>query len=215
MVTRILLILLASLLALPLVPTASPVEAKKRSRTVTRTYSNPAAITIPIDNSSPVSASVYPSTIAVDGLKGTIRDVNLVLNNLQHTDPDDVQVLLVGPRGQTAIVLADVGGGVGVDDVTLRLDDEATESLPNLGTLQSGAFRPTSIVFGSIAFNAPAPTTSANTALSVFDGTNPNGTWRLFVQDDYGLYDPGAIGGGWDLEITTTITAKKKRGGRR
>ena len=36
-------------------------------------------------------------------MKGKIRDVNLRLNDLQHTFPDDVHVLLVGPGGQTAI----------------------------------------------------------------------------------------------------------------
>ncbi len=208
--TRIMLVVLAVLLALPLVPIASPVEAKQRSRTVTRTFANTALLDLPESESSPVSGSLYPSPIVVSGLKGTIRDVNLTLNNLTHVFPSDVQVLLVGPRGQTAIVMANSGGLEDVDDVSLRLDDEAAEPLPDDAVLQSGTFRPTHVIADPLVFNAPAPNGSANVALSVFDGRNPNGTWRLFVQDVEGS-DPGRFAGGWELEITTRVKAKKKR----
>lgn len=210
--TRIGLVVLAALLALPLAPITSPVEAKQRARTVTRTFSNVRNITVPTLNVSPVSASsVYPSTIQVDELPGTIRDVNVHLRRLSHPLPDDVQVLLVGPRGQTAILMANVGAVVEVSNVTLRLDDEAAAPLPVDAKLQSGAFRPTN-ADGVIAFNAPAPpVTSANEALSIFDGSNPNGTWRLFVQDEYGPEGPGGFSDGWALEITTQAKAKKKR----
>ncbi len=143
--------------------------------------------------------------------QGTIRDVNVRLRRLSHPIPDDVQVLLVGPRGQTAILMANVGAVVDVSDVTLRLDDEAAAPLPVDAKLQSGDFRPTNDD-GVIAFNAPAPQgTSANESLSVFDGSNPNGTWRLFVQDEYGPEDPGSFSDGWALEITTQVKATKKK----
>jgi hypothetical protein len=37
----------------------------------------------------------------------------------------------------------------------------------------------------------------------VFDGTNPSGDWKLFVQDDVSG-DTGVIAGGWSLDIQTT-----------
>ena len=40
----------------------------------------------------------------------------------------------------------------------------------------------------------------------MFDGTDPNGTWQLFVVDDE-QGDKGAITGGWSLHITTTDPA--------
>jgi hypothetical protein len=112
MSTRIALIVLAALLALPLAPTAFPVGAKNRSRTVIRTFRNPAPMNLPASTVFPVSASLYPAPIAVSGLKGKIHDVNLRLIDFGHSYPDDVEVLLVGPRGQTAVVMATVGGAV-------------------------------------------------------------------------------------------------------
>jgi subtilisin-like proprotein convertase family protein len=209
--TRLSLVLLASLLAAPIAPIVAPLGAKNRSRTVTRTFHNPASIPIPTSDVSPVSASRYPSPIEVSGLKGRIRDVNVRLHNFQHTDPDDVQVLLVGPRGQTAIMMADAGGNLSVTNVTLTLDDEAGTPLPAPTGLQSGTFRPTNANELALDFNDPAPEVSANAALSVFDGGSPNGTWRLFVQDDNADFDPGVVAGGWALEITAKAKKHKKR----
>ncbi|MGH2618165.1 MAG: hypothetical protein ACRDJC_23300 [Thermomicrobiales bacterium] len=210
---RLVLIVLAALLALalPIAPSASPVGAKNRARIVTRTFRNAAPIEVPIAETSPVSASFYPSPIVVNGLKGTVRDVNVRLNDFSHDDPDEVRVLLVGPGGQTAIVLAEIGAEEEINDVTLRLDDEAAAPLSD-ATLRSGIFRPTNDLGSAIAFNVPAPpVTSANAALAVFDGTNPNGTWRLFVQDRNGPNDSGAFAGGWVLEITAKVKSKKKK----
>jgi hypothetical protein len=119
-------------------------------------------------------------------------------------------MLLVGPEGQTAIIMADVGGTTTTPDVTLRLDDEALALLPDETPIQSGAFRPTNATGQAIAFNAPAPTAEANASLSIFDGAKPNGTWRLFVQDDdaptgFGFFDS------WRLEITAKAKVKNGR----
>ena len=171
--------------------------AKNRLRTVTRTFRNTAAIQLPISATSPVSGSLNPSAIAVDGLKGKIRDVN---------------VLLVGPDGQTAIVMSMVGEETtGNGAVTLRFDDEAATVLPDEETF-SGTYRPTNHDGVAVVFNTPAPpVTSANAALSMFDGADSNGTWRLFVQDKPANLDPGVLAEGWTLEITAKVKAKKKR----
>ena len=63
--------------------------------------------------------------------------------------------------------------------MTLRLDDEAEEPLPAAAGLQSGAFRPTTAAGSAVAFLSEAPQTTGSAALSAFDGSNPNGTWRL------------------------------------
>jgi hypothetical protein len=205
---------MAALLALPLGPTVFPVEAKKRPQSSSRTFHNPAPITLPITQSNPAAATLYPSAIVLRGLRGTIRDVNLTLHGFGHAASDQVQVLLVGPRGQTAIVMASTGSIEDVADVTLRLDDEAALPLPFDGdtSLQSGDFRPTNAAGGAIPFLAPAPPLrSANAALAVFDGTNPNGTWRLFVQDAAGLAAAGAFAEGWSIEISTKAKGRKKR----
>ncbi len=216
MLARIALVALTALVAPPSLQTIETVEARKRPRTITREFSNPATITIPTSDSTvgSVVASPYPATIAVRGLKGTIRDVNLRLNGLDHPLVDEVEVLLVGPRGQTALVMANVGGfDSEADPVSLLLDDEAAAPLPDEDTLQSGARRPAIGAGMVVPFAAPAPDQdrSSNTRLSVFDGGNPNGMWRLFVQDEYGWTDFGAINGGWSLEITAKVKARQKR----
>lgn len=203
------LIILAALLVLPLVPAAFPVEAKQRPRTITRTYRNPTPVALPNAAGAPVSAAPYPSAIAVRGLTGRVRDIDVVLRDVSHGYPYELQVLLVGPRGQTAVLVAG-GPSLPAADATLRLDDEAAVALPYSYTpYASGTYRPANYEPGRIAFNAPAPSAGANAALSVFDGTDPNGAWRLFVQDKDGADYTGAIAGGWELKVTAK--AKKRR----
>ncbi|MCD6031996.1 MAG: hypothetical protein K0S78_4178 [Thermomicrobiales bacterium] len=212
---RIALMVVVALLALPGAQLAPQVAAKPQPRPITRTFNNSNDIQLPLSNSKvgePVSALLYPSAIQVSGMPGKVRDVNLTLNNFNHTYPREVEVLLVGPGGQTAIVLAHVQGGNQMAfEVTLRLDDEAEATIPELATFQTGTYRPTNATGTPLVFNDPAPRSRANAALSIFDGTNPNGTWRLFVQDEYGPTDGGDFAGGWTLEITSQAKVKNKK----
>jgi subtilisin-like proprotein convertase family protein len=154
------------------------------------------------------TASVYPAPISVSGLSGPVTDVDVTLHGLTHTFPGDLDVLLVGPAGQRALVMSDVSNG-DVAGVTLDLDDEAAASLPDGTPLQSGTFRPTDsdadTDYGDTDdfIGAPGSTTGDGSALSVFDRTDPNGTWKLYVVDD-AADDVGSVGGGWSLHITTT-----------
>src|SRR5436190_5141457 len=152
------------------------------------TFSNTGAITINdgsciAGNGSAAAATPYPSTITVSGLTGTITDVNVTLTGLSHTFPDDVGVLLVGPQGQSTILMADTGDGNGFSDVNLTFDDAAAASLPDAEPMVSGTYRPT---VGSAAgtgaasctvpssFPSPAPASPYGSSLSVFNGTDPN-----------------------------------------
>ena len=164
-----------------------------------QTFANDNDITIPYY----ATATPYPSAIEVSGVNGVVADLSVGLNGLTHAHPADVDVLLVGPQGQTALVLSDVGAGHPVSGVTLTLDDEAAAALPERDPLTAGTFRPTNArgfdLFDSGDIFPGAPDQNGSSALSAFDGTNPNGTWRLYVRDD----DGGALGSlaGWSLEI--------------
>jgi subtilisin-like proprotein convertase family protein len=180
---------------------------------VTETFSNTSPIDI-VDGtaSNEISpANPYPSEITVSGLhQGSIRDVNLKLRGFTHHFPDDVGVLLVGPDGQRALVMSDVGGTPDVSATTLTLDDEAANSLPDNTQITKGTFKPTQGTPGETnpvpeAFPSPAPAGPYGTDLSVFDGTNPNGTWELYVLDDSNG-DKGNIRGGWSLRIRARVT---------
>ena len=48
----------------------------------------------------------------------------------------------------------------------------------------------------------PGPTPSGSSLLSAFNGTNPNGTWSLYIMDDT-LTNVGNMAGGWELNIST------------
>jgi len=177
-------------------------------------FSNSAAIAIPVasdpDQAGP--ATPYPSPIAVSGMTGSISTVTATFNGLTHTTAGDVDALLVGPGGQNLILTSDIGDNPPTltmfSNATLTFSDAAAGPLPNSGVIGSGTFKPTNDnTSGPDVFPAPAPAPSANTTLSgAFAGTNPNGTWNLYINDD-NTGDNGTMAGGWSLTITTTIAA--------
>ena len=154
------------------------------------------AITIP--DSGP--GSPYPSAVTVSTAATSVPTIQLKINAYSHTFPDDVDVLLVGPGGETLVVMSDVGGGTDVTGINLLLDDAAASLLSDAGPLASGTFRPSNVTAGD-AFVAPAPAGPHNnpapagsaTFTSIFGGSDPNGDWDLFVVDDAGG-DTGSIG---------------------
>jgi len=174
----------------------------------TTSFSNATPIIIPATGTGSVTgapAAPYPSTINVSGITGTVSKVTVQLFNFNYdTFPDDADILLVGPGGQKLLLMSDVGAGVSPVNVNLTFDDAAPA--PIGATVTSGVFKPTNVnQGGSDPFPAPAPAGPYPDPqlLSVFNGVNPNGAWRLFVVDDF----PGEVGninGGWRLNITTT-----------
>jgi len=180
--------------------------AKGRAQTFSFSNTNP----IPINDSGtpPTTADLYPSSISVSGLAGqSISHLTVTLHGLTHTFPSDLDILLAGPGGQISMLMSEVGGNTrfSVSDLTLTLDDSAVNSLPIDSTLFSGIFKPTrQFPTLSFAFPNPAPagSSSAPALLSVFNGTDPNGTWSLFVVDE-STPDSGTILQGWSMDITT------------
>jgi subtilisin-like proprotein convertase family protein len=195
------------------------------------TFSNTSSISIVDATSAGASgANPYPSETNVQGISGTISDVNVKLNGYSHGFPDDVAVQLVGPDGTSVLLMSDVGGAApfgntAVNNINLTLDDEAANSLPDNGYLTTGTYKPTEgttpvcniwIDYRCSEWvdyhvpniwppNAPDLATSAR-QLSGFDGKDPNGTWKLYVIDDTPL-EVGQFAGGWSLEINnTTVT---------
>jgi subtilisin-like proprotein convertase family protein len=152
----------------------------------------------------PAGASAYPSTCTISGLGTSITDVNLVLTGLSHTYPDDVDMLLVGPSGANAIVMSDAGAGGDVVNVNVTLDDEAAGPLLDASQILSGSYRPANYGTGD-TWPAPAPAPGGSSLLSVFDGTNPNGVWNLYIYDDEAL-DGGSLTN-WSLSITANPAA--------
>ena len=147
----------------------------------------------------------YPSTIAVAGLTGRVRTLTVTLVGLTHTFAADLDILLVGPLGQRGRLMSDAGGGNNpAGDYTFS--DLAGAKLPAtvVGTtndpLPPGTYRPSD--FGTPeTMTGPAPAGPYGALLSAFNGTDPNGTWSLFIVDDLSG-DTGALVS-WRLDITT------------
>jgi subtilisin-like proprotein convertase family protein/putative transposon-encoded protein len=168
-------------------------------------FTNPASITLN-DATAIGIGNPYPATIAVSGLMGTVTSVTVTLSNINHTFPDDFDLLLVGPTGANLILMSDAGGSDDMSNTTITFDDAAANSLPDAAKYTNGSFKPTNIGTGD-TWPAPAPAASANTTLAAaFNGTDPNGTWNLYVADDLGV-DMGSIGNGWSLTITTAMSS--------
>ena len=187
------------------------VEADKQGgKTVTRTFSSSNAVVINDD----AVADPYPATIQVSGFKkGKVVDVNVILRGLNHTFPDNIDVVLVAPTGASTVLMSDAGGATDAENLTLRIDDEAADALPDSTALTSGGYRPANYGAADTYPSLAVPPETA--ALSLIDGVNPNGEWRLHVVDDAAA-NVGALSGGWDLELTVKLAGKKrKKGGKK
>lgn len=157
--------------------------------------------------------SNYPSIADINGLSGTVTKVRVTLTNVTHTFPGDFDVLLVGPNGQRTILMSDAGGGnPGVTGLTYIFDQSAATNFPTTSA-PSGIYKPfngdgpANIEPGGIdVFPSPGPGSANYGAanLDVFNGTNPNGIWKLYVVDDE-VGDTGFIST-FTLEVTTTTS---------
>jgi subtilisin-like proprotein convertase family protein len=152
-------------------------------------------------------APAETSSINVSGFDTPVADVDVTLVDLFFgtASSQDMDILLVGPGGQTAIILSDVGGNTATNDVNLTLDDQAANHLPNTSALTSGTFQPTNFGTGD-TFQLSGGgnlTPSSGSALGVFNGSDPNGTWQLFVFDDTGNGNTGSLIQGWRMKITS------------
>ncbi len=180
-------------------------------------FQNTAPITVPASGDSG-QASAYPSTVDVSGLRGRVSKVTVRLTGISHTFPDDLDFLLQGPEGQNVMLASDAGSPAVAGDtsypangITLTISDSASRSLSDIGPLVSGFYKPTNNAPGTGAtqeLSPPAPPAPYGTSLSNFNGTDPNGTWKLFVLDDNthlaGNTNVGKIFGGWGLDISTS-----------
>jgi uncharacterized delta-60 repeat protein/uncharacterized repeat protein (TIGR01451 family) len=162
------------------------------------TYSNVAPIVI----NDFAAGSPYPSVINVSGLSGLTTKATVMLTNVYHTWPSDIDILLVSPSGQKSLLMSKAGGGNTLNKVTLTFDDSAATSLPQGTQIVSGTNKPTSYAVAPPPFPLPAPPAPYNTNLSSLSGSNPNGTWSLYVYDD-SQFNSGIISNGWVLRLST------------
>ena len=169
-----------------------------------QTFSNTNRITF--SNNS--IASLYPSSISVSGIIGTISSLTVTLKGFSSSAPSNLDMLLVGALGQKFIIMNAAGGTNDVSNVNLTFSD-AGSSFP-LFLSSSGTYKPTANSL-SADFASPAPggpynypeNIGSSTLSSTFAGTDPNGTWDLYVWDNG--TGAGSIAGGWSLNFIITL----------
>ncbi|PYT00800.1 MAG: hypothetical protein DMF63_05700 [Acidobacteria bacterium] len=210
----------ASSLAFPSVVKGSTKESlRTRGVAPPVTFSNSGSITITdrAGTTTPNGISTpYPSTIPVSGLTGALSNITVTIYSYSGNRPRDNEFALVGPGGQAFILMSDAGDLTSTaPGVTLTFSDAASAPVPtgSGSSIPSGTYRPTDFPVASPAGNdsfpspgpasasSPAPAGSA-TLGSVFNGTDPNGTWSLFAIDDSLGGGNSTVGGGWSIDVT-------------
>ena len=147
----------------------------------------------------------YPASNLISGVTGLVGKVTVTLTNVNHTFPDDIDMLLVGPGGQSVLLMSHAGNNGVLTNTSLTFDDSVTNAngtrkyLPASSQILSGSYVPSQ--YGTVSFPTNTPPSPYGTNLAVFNGINPNGAWRLFVFDSM-TGDAGIIVGGWSLGIT-------------
>src|ERR1044071_9377129 len=163
----------------------------------TTAFTNSSSIAIP----SIGTAASYPYTINVSNLNSNLLNATVTLNGITHGRPHDLEILLVGPAGQATWLMSDCGGINTINNITLTFDNAAASGLLNQGQIVSGTFKPTDFSPDDV-MPAPAPAGPYVADLSIFNGTDPNGTWQLYIFDDTSGFS-GSITAGWTLNLTT------------
>ena len=168
------------------------------------------AITVPADGTTSGPADPYPAPLGVFGI-GEVTNVSVGLRNYSHTNPNDVSAVVQAPNGTSYLLMHGAGDGTDTSFNQLTFDDSAAQVIPNTGALDMTDYRPAAYE-ALPSFPAPGPLTSfvnpgpvsgGTGLLSVFDGSNPNGEWKLFVID---RASPGSgfFSAGWTLDIDHT-----------
>jgi subtilisin-like proprotein convertase family protein len=162
----------------------------------------------------PATAAAYPSQIDVADFDRELARVTVTLHDVNLQAPRDMDLLLVGPTHRAVLLISDVGSPDALVGGDLTIDDAARFPAPLGAPLKAATYQPAdddSITTEDEPtqqdiFPAPAPTEGYRSRLSVFKGTNPNGTWRLYMTDDFSGAPTNAVNGGWSLNLTPSDT---------
>lgn len=190
---------ITSLLALVVLALLVPASASA----TTQSFTNSTKIAVPATGTSG-PASPFPSSVVVGGMTGPVSDVKVTLHGVTHTRPSDLRVLLVAPNGRAMMLMADNCGEGDIDNFSWILEKQEARGMTTGGPCPEFFYHPDAGTVGSLA--APAPPAPYALSLDSFNGTVPNGDWRLFVQDGRDG-DVGELKRGWSLTLTTDPVA--------
>ena len=142
--------------------------------------------------SVPLNNNTIRSPILVAGMNGKLSDVNVNVN-ITHSNVRDVSLTLISPTGVRVRLVGNVPVN-GPNFTNTTFDDEATVSILDNSFLNNpratppftGSFRP-------------------ERSLTLMDGLDPNGLWKLEVTDiNSGFGNGFGTLDSWSLDLTTT-----------
>jgi FG-GAP-like repeat len=143
---------------------------------------------------------------------GRIADLLVVLFDLTHAFPDDLDFLLVGPGGTNFEFWSDAGGGTDITNGDFTISDSAASALPDATALASGTYGPADYgtvetgdnwgLASSLVVNHPGTATFN----SAFAGKFVSGAWSIYITDDLSG-DVGSLGK-WGFTVIYNIIVK-------
>lgn len=189
---------------------ASVIGAAPAGADSVKTVANSAAIAIPDSG----DANPFPSTINVAGAGVEITGLKVKIKNTSHGCAKDLDVLLVGPTGTKTTLFSDNGHSAllpscsDLNKNSITIDDSCSDFSNSVPSGADICVRPSDNdslghqgdSWTGVGSDFPALN------LSTFYGSNPNGAWKLYVNDDSSS-DSGSFAGGWELQIKTKNSA--------
>jgi subtilisin-like proprotein convertase family protein len=162
----------------------------------------------------------YQNSQTLSGIAGEISDINVTLNisggfngdlygYLYHNNTLCILVNRVGRTGSSSVGYGDAGFGLDAATNRFTFDDQAGQdvhlyrtfsfSLNGSGQL-TGQWQPDGRNIDPLSPGSAFPGAPRSNILSVFNGMNPNGDWRIFFSD----VSPGGESTlvSWGMQIT-------------
>ncbi|MGO8678223.1 MAG: beta strand repeat-containing protein [Limisphaerales bacterium] len=175
-------------------------------------------------NSTPIAVTVGSTTPAgatssiniSDNYAPGMYDVTVVIPGFTASDPQNVDLLLVGPSANPptttdVLLMSGAGGKSAVGPLQLGFDDGSQYPVLVSGVALSSSTNNPSDLSPTDVLASPAPARPYQTRLRAFTGVNPSGTWSLFVSD-HGSGDTVSLPYGWTLVISTLPTLSAPAG---
>lgn len=151
-----------------------------------------------------VTASPYPALMPVSGLAGRVHNARVKINNLSYGSRQYMHMYLGGPANVNVALFTDATTDA-VTNKKFTFEDNAPTFFYRAGSTVDGNYRSwdydyfTTGIYSGFT-NEPA-TDEHGFTLGEFNGLNPNGNWRLYVENT------AATGTGslpsWNVELTS------------
>ena len=141
--------------------------------------------------SQTVGVTSSPCAVSGIGVIGGCVSIDNVTMDLEHSWVGDIGILLIGPGGQV-LELSTGNGGAGNNYTNTVFTDNTADFITTGTPPYTGVFRPEGRVQNLANPYSNAPALGTFTFANVYNGTNADGTWQLYIYD-YVAADVGVL----------------------